>query len=395
MKNQVMKPFIILGLILGLLIPIQIVKSMVDERKERQEDVYDEISNRWGSPVTFGGVFIVSGKEIITAKSADIQCEMKTEIRRKGIFKVPCYNIELTINAEFETSAISGKESTINFNVLHYGNVEINQVKINDKTTSIKNKAISTNRTRYSYEIITLNPKSTIKSVSASFKIRGSEAINFVDQAENTKVKLSADWGDPNFTGKLPLKREITKTWFSSEWISTSEVLLLKDVSINESDEEAFGVSLFVPTSIYQQTDRVLKYALLFILLTFALFFVFEHIYALNIHPFQYLLVGAALTVFYMLLLALSEHIRFGLAYLTASAAVVMLVSLYCRSVLNQKTRALLMALFLTVLYSFLFVLIQMQQFTLLVGSVGVLTLLAATMFFTRNIDWYAQQEAL
>ncbi|HRX15876.1 MAG TPA: cell envelope integrity protein CreD [Spirochaetota bacterium] len=395
MKNQVIKPLVILGLIMGLLIPIQIVKSMVDERKERQRDVYNEIGNRWGSPVTFGGIFIVSDNGIITAKSADIRCEMITETRRKGIFKVPCYNIDINIVASFEPGTIAGEKSSVNFNLLHYGDVEINQLKINDKVNGLKNKTIEANRTRSSYELITLDTKDKIETISAKFTMRGSESIAFIDQAENTTVQLSADWGDPNFTGKLPLKRDITQNWFSAKWISTSDTLLLKDTSISESDEDCFGVSLFVPISIYQQTDRILKYALLFIILTFSLFFAFEHIYVLKIHPFQYLLVGVALTIFYMLLLALSEHIRFGLAYFSASAAVVLLVSLYCRSVLNQQLRALLIALFLTVLYSFLFVLIQMQQFTLLVGSVGVFTLLAATMFFTRNINWYALHEKI
>ncbi|MBN2433994.1 MAG: cell envelope integrity protein CreD [Spirochaetes bacterium] len=395
MKNQVIKPLVILGLIMGLLIPIQIVKSMVDERKERQRDVYNEIGNRWGSPVTFGGIFIVSDNEIITAKSADIQCEMITETRRKGIFKVPCYNIDINIVALFEPGAMTGKNSSVNFNLLHYGDVEINQLIINDKVSELKNKTIEANRTRSSYEIITLDTKNKIETISVNFTMRGSEAIAFIDQAENTTVQLSADWSDPNFTGKLPLKRDITQNWFSAKWISTSDTLLLKDTSINESDEDCFGVSLFVPISIYQQTDRILKYALLFIFLTFSLFFAFEHIYVLKIHPFQYLLVGAALTVFYMLLLALSEHIKFGSAYLAASLSVVLLISFYCRSVLKQKFRALLIALFLSILYSFLFVLIQMQQFTLLVGSIGIFLLLVAAMFFTRNIDWYALHEKI
>lgn len=200
-----------------------------------------------------------------------------------------------------------------------------------------------------------------------------------------SKITMTSDWPDPNFIGMLPSERKISSKGFASEWNISSKV---SSNDLGKISDEVFGVSLYVSQNIYQQTDRVTKYALLFIFLTFAVFFIFEKISNLKIHPFQYLLVGGALTIFYLLLLSLSEHLSFGISYFAASLSTISLISLYCRSVLGEKKRALIICAFLCVLYAFLFILVQMQEYSLLLGSFGLFFLLAGTMFLTRKINW-------
>lgn len=392
MKNQLVKSLVILVLMLGLLVPVQIVKSMVGERKLRQQEVFDQVSARWGSPLVFGGLYLSADKKRMIAETADINCELKTEVRRKGIFKVPCFSSLITVDAVFNNSLISD-EYALGLALSHNGQLDIESVFVNGKALEVQKKNINCGMFQPNYDFGRIKPQGDQTRCTVRFRIRGSERISFANQAAATQIRLAADWADPNFIGNLPDERELSQKGFSAQWHAANGDIFLSESDPAKSGGDTFGVSFFVQQSVYQQTDRVLKYALLFIFLTFALFFIFEHVYSLRIHPMQYLMVGAALTLFYMLLLALSEHIVFSLSYFAASAAVVLLIASYCRSVLNEKVRALLIGLFLAVLYVFLYILVQMQEFSLLLGSIGIFVLLASAMYFTRKIDWYALQQ--
>ncbi len=152
--------------------------------------------------------------------------------------------------------------------------------------------------------------------------------------------------------------------------------------------ESAFGVSLYMPVDVYQKTERSAKYGMLFLILTFLAFFLFEVFSPVSLHPMHYLQVGAALCLFYLLLLSVSEQIPFWMAYAAAAAAIVLLISGYSLAILRGKVRAMIMGGMLAVLYSYLYVLLQAEDYALLLGSLGLLVILAMVMFLTRRVDW-------
>jgi len=155
-------------------------------------------------------------------------------------------------------------------------------------------------------------------------------------------------------------------------------------------EDWAFGVQLFLPADEYQQTTRSAKYAILFIVLTFALFFLMEVSGKQRVHPIQYLLVGLALCIFYILLLSISEHLGFTWSYLVSALSVIGMVGLYSKSVLPGKTQGLAVGGNVAVLYGYLYFILQLQDYALLIGSLGLFAILSLIMYFTRNFDWYA-----
>ncbi|MCP4151838.1 MAG: cell envelope integrity protein CreD, partial [bacterium] len=155
--------------------------------------------------------------------------------------------------------------------------------------------------------------------------------------------------------------------------------------------DSRFGLQLFSPVDEYQKTTRSIKYAILFISLTFLAFFlVIEIMNKRRIHPVQYLLVGFALCIFYLLLISLSEHVAFDTAYLISSICITVLTTVYTKSISGKFLSALSMGVLFSGLYGFLFVMLRLEDYSLLVGSIGLFTILAAVMIFTRKVDWYA-----
>jgi inner membrane protein len=236
-------------------------------------------------------------------------------------------------------------------------------------------------------------PETGVYTFAFDLDLNGSQALRFVPLGRETNVQLASTWATPSFDGAfLPDERTVTDDGFSSDW----RVLHLNrnypqqwrgtSVALNES---AFGVTLLVPVDQYQKSMRAAKYAILVIALTFLVFFFAEIRNRERVHPFQYILVGLALCLFYTLLLAASEQVAFNLAYVVAGLATIGLVTAYTRSIFASRTLSLLTGGVLLVLYGFVFVILQLQDFALLVGSIGLFVALALTMYLSRNIDWY------
>ena len=228
-------------------------------------------------------------------------------------------------------------------------------------------------------------------------KLKGSQSINFIPLGKTTRVDLKANWNTPSFDGNyLPEKREITEKDFSAQW----QVLNLnrnypqvfinyQNASIKDIQNSNFGVNLKMPVEQYQQSMRSTKYAILIILLTFTVIFFTEIMEKTRIHALQYLLVGLALCLFYSLLLSMSEHIGFSMAYLVASVLTIMLVGGYMLGIIKRKKPAFIMAGLLSALYIYVFILIQLETFALLAGSLGLFVILAMVMYFSKKIDWF------
>jgi len=232
-------------------------------------------------------------------------------------------------------------------------------------------------------------------------KLRGLDDINFVPAAKQVSLLLESGWQHPYFRGRyLPESRNIDETGFKAHW-SLSEFATSIAQSINQCqktrsecylhlNENTFGVGLHSPIDVYQKTDRSLKYGFLFILLTFTIFCLFETLKRIQIHPIQYGLVGAALALFYLLLISLSEHINFASAYALATLACVGLIWFYLKFIFKNKASSSVVALGMTALYGMLYMILRSEDFALLMGSVLTFLSLAALMIATRKIDWYA-----
>jgi inner membrane protein len=238
-----------------------------------------------------------------------------------------------------------------------------------------------------------------------ALSLNGSGGLSFAPLGSQSTVNLTSPWPDPSFFGAfLPTDRKVTRegfeaTWqvsyygrnFPPEW--TSQV---PDCSLTPSGIESslFGVNFLSGIDAYRNTERAIKYGALFIVLLFAAFFLFEMLAALRVHPFQYSVVGAALCLFYLGLLSLSEFVPFGLAYLTAAGATTLLIGFHSLKMLKSGGRTLIVAGLLAAIYGFLYVALQLQDYALLLGTGGLFAVLALVIWFTRNIDWYARDRA-
>ncbi len=235
---------------------------------------------------------------------------------------------------------------------------------------------------------------------TAQFQIElpllGTEAVTVVPVGRQTRASIQSSWPHPEFSGQfLPDTRSVTAAGFRGEWrlsrLATDiEGLLAKSEQTGEDamQSSAFGVELMEPLDSYRLTDRALKYGLLFVVLTFVAFLLFEVLAAAHVHLVQYLLVGAALSLFFLLLLSLSEHIAYPIAYLAASSASIALITLYTAHVLGGMARAMGLGAGLVALYAFLFVVMRSQDYALLLGAVLSFAALAVVMWTTRRVDW-------
>ncbi len=236
---------------------------------------------------------------------------------------------------------------------------------------------------------------------SIPIEFRGSESLDFVPMGKLTQVSLKSNWANPSFQGGwLPEKPSISEKGFEAKWQipflgrnfpqQWNSESPISDTVIYQSK---FGVDLFAPVDNYHMAERSIKYNFLFIVLTFAVLWLFEVMIKLRVHPLQYLMIGVAMCLFYLLQLALSEHIGFHYAYVIASAAVVVLITSYTMSVLRAKKRGGIVGVMQVSLYSYLYVVLASQDYSLLLGSVGLFVFLAVVMFLTRRVDWFGSTQ--
>ncbi|MGN6566749.1 MAG: cell envelope integrity protein CreD, partial [Flavipsychrobacter sp.] len=229
---------------------------------------------------------------------------------------------------------------------------------------------------------------------SMHIDLRGSEELYFTPLGKTTEATISAPWKDPAFDGEyLPTETpNVNNKGFTAKWkilpVSHAYPQAWKDKAVILTDA-AFGVKLLQPVDGYAKTERSVKYAILFIALTFTIFFFLEILKKKHIHPLQYLLVGFALTIFYTLLLSISEYTGFNIAYLIATTATISLIGLYVRSMFKETKTALGFTGTLAALYGYIFILIQLQDYALLFGSIGLFVIIAIMMYYSGKIDWY------
>ena len=234
------------------------------------------------------------------------------------------------------------------------------------------------------------------QTFNCKLKLNGSSNINFIPIGKTTKVHVTGNWKSPGFIGNFSPEHHITENGFEADWSILSFNRSIPEMWIdypgNSFDDSSFGVSLIDPVNHYQQNMRSAKYAIMFIALTFVVFFFVEILTRKRIHPIQYLLVGFALILFYSLLLSISEQINFGTAYLIASIATIGLITAYTHSIFKNKIQTGALTGMLCLLYIFLYVVLQLEDVALLIGSIGLFVILGTIMFFSRKISWYKQE---
>ncbi len=425
-QNVFFKMGMITILILLLLIPAFMVEGLIKERMFRQLEAKQEVSSKHAEGQKIVGpvltVPFITTRNVtqkdgtvkqykdreyfhVLPNSLKIDGKIDAEIRKRGIYEVVLYGSDLKFNADF------GK---INFNGtgIRQEQFELDQAFVTVGITDLKGIRDQVEM-RWNDQKVQFNPgvnnKDIVRSgLSAPIKLdslgqgiklsfdlhlNGSEELSFSPIGKETVVNMTSSWTEPSFDGSfLPAQREVSKNGFSAKWkiLHLNRNFPQQWVGRDHRPEDVlFGVNLKVPVDVYQKTMRVAKYAVLFIVLTYLIFFFVEVLNKVLIHPIQYILVGIALILFYVLLLAFSEQIFFNAAYLVSAIMTIGLIFLYCRSLLGSWALAAMTSVILVILYAFIFIIIQMQDYALLFGSVGIFMILAVTMYFSRKIDWF------
>ncbi len=422
-SNSVTIKIIIIGILIAILmIPTSFIQSLIHERQYRQEEAINEVSDKWGNVQTLNGPVLTIpykkyaqgnyGKETteyirILPETLSVNGAINPEKRKRGIFEIVVYNAQLQATGTFPAITIPSinpehiqwQDAFISIGISDLRGIR-DMLKLNwngqvvQPEAGIGNGGISESGVSCKVPVV---PDSTGYSFSFNLNINGSNSLFFVPLGKETNVNIQSPWKDPSFTGAfLPATREVNNAGFTATWKAlhlNRNYPQLWIENVYNVLESSFGVGLLVPVEQYQKSIRSVKYALMFISLTFLFFFLVEVINRRHIHPIQYILVGLALCLFYTLLIALSEHISFNQAYLLSSIGIIGMITLYSRSIFQKNTLTLVMCLVLIALYGFLFSTLQLQDFSLLIGSIGLFLILATVMFLSRNIDWYGMKK--
>jgi inner membrane protein len=330
---------------------------------------------------------------------------IQPEQRNRGIFQIVVYNSNTKLSGNFDLGEI--KNLGISKNKVQFDKAKF-IVGINDLRGLEKQIELNWNGNKIlfdpgvpNYQLVESGinaginidtTQSEIVDFNFELALKGSQKLYFTPVGKETDVNLQSSWTNPSFEGSfLPDSREVTESGFSANWNILHLNRNYPQVFTENADisSSAFGLDLLLPVDNYQKSYRSVTYALLFIVFTFLVFFFIEIMNKVFIHPIQYLLVGVALVIFYSLLLSISEYLPFNLSFLISMVLTIGLIAGYTKTILKSNRLTGLLVGILTILYVFNFVIIQMQDYSLLIGSIGIFLILAIVMYTSRKIDWY------
>ena len=451
-KNSTLRSSLTIKIILigvltaGLLILTIPLFVVINDRENRRDEVVDEISSKWGRDQTIlGPILSVPFYQTVNIRSntgrtstsrkieylhflpdeLEINASVEPEMKYRGIFETVVYKSIIRISGSFDSldwgiASVDENEILKDKASLCIGIPDVRGIR---EATSISflNQRLETQPGLPTQELLSsgisskvnLNEENGTMEFVIDLHLDGSSALAFSPLGKTTSVEMLSPWSSPSFDGAfLPLEKEIKPEGFSASWKvlhlnrsiphawtgpapSSNNNINWKNGQIfsgpsNILGDFAFGVKFYMPNDVYQKTTRMAKYAILFLVFGFTSFFFTEILQKAQVHPIQYLLVGFAILVFYLLLLSLSEHLGFDRAYLIATACVVILIGSYASAILSSQKLALSVSSVLSILYGYLYVILQLESYALLMGSIGLFTALALAMFFTRKIDWYS-----
>jgi inner membrane protein len=433
-KYPLLSKVLIIGLLMLLLsIPLMMVRDVIHERSQNREIAATEVARAHaGAQVLTGPVLYVPYTETFTRTvpvgdtgltreervtqahvairfptRLDTRARLNTETRWRGIFPITVYTSTHESTGRFVWSDVQPKEKG--------GQIALGQPRLLMGVGDLRG-LLSAPQLKVGGHALAVGPTLSAQrmplplgaAVDAAWlkpgealpfelqlELAGTGRIGWVPLADENSVNLQSAWPHPSFVGDfLPRSRTVSAQGFEAQWNVTSLSAQVQQQFLHQGDKpqalEGFAVSLDNPVDVYRMTERATKYAMMFIVLTFAAFFVLEMVRQWRIHPMQYLMIGAALVLFFLLLLSLSEHLDFVLAYLAASLACIGLLAHYLRHVLGGWRPGLLMSGLLVALYGVLYGILVSEDNALMMGSLLLFGVLAAIMVATRKVDWYS-----
>ncbi len=449
---QLWKLLLIGFMVLVLMLPAAWIMSLVRERNQRKDSVVAEIAGKRGGAQLVSGPFISVpyevlekskdqyGKEIsvsatrylhLAPDSLRIDGKVQGEAHKRGIYEVSGYKSGLRLQAVFlaagspdplyQNLPLRWNEALVSFDLSDQRGMRSLQADMNGQALLFnRSEGVLTvsgvppaakpqgipERPKFApeevqdtaFQLAARAPESIQGkdlALDIQMHLTGTQRLSFTASALQEDVYLTGNWLAPSFIGDtLPEIRVVTDDGFDAAWRTNKLSSGVKKAWTSTEplpQLSQLGVDFLITADSYQQTTRALKYSVMFLLLTFMTFWLAEIKTRQRIHPIQYLMVGCALLVFYLLLLSISEHLAFAWAYLIAAVAAILQISLFCLSILKSRKFAVQVGILLSFLYAFLYLLLQLQDSALLVGSVSLFVLLSAAMYIIRNINWYSQ----
>ncbi len=432
-RSMGMKLIVVCVLALLMTIPAFFVEGLVEDRTSRAEEVIKEISGHVGGKQTFLGPTLAIpyrippqhkdadasyGIYLVFPARASAVVKTATEERRRSLFKVPVFQADLKFDAAFDltgvpNSAPQGAELDWSHAEIVVGVSDARgaladaTLTANGKTVTLVPAEVSTNLalggeqnqqaklTLFGAKADAVAKPNAQFNVTSSLRFSGAQRVAVLAYGKTTHLAVQGDWRSPGFDGGfLPINQSISSNGFSAEW---SVPFIARGVraegqsdSITGLDATALGVSFIEVADPYQSVNRSLKYVALFLGLIFLSYFVFEVTTGKRVHPAQYVLVGIAQIIFYLLLLSLAERIGFDLGFLLAGTATVVLLSVNAGWVFASRLQGLRSLAIFTLLYVLIYLLLRLEDNALLVGAIASFLALTAAMYFTRGIDWYS-----
>ena len=444
-----LKIAMVVVLVLAILIPLAMIRGTIAERQQYRQQAVDEVTRSYaGEQGLAGPVLVVPYREQVEVEERDATGVLRKQvrevdrqwlffpktmhvhgrvlpsIRKRGLHQVRVYEWQGSIDAAFDVrlpDADPARPRTLGAPWLDIGIADVRGL-VGAPTLRVAGAAtpiLQGQKGRGGGGVHAVLPAALVAGeriafpVQFGFALRGTEALAIVPLADGNRIVLDSPWPHPQFNGDfLPRTHRIDGKGFHAEW-DVSSLASNAQAQYREGGAamgkatpapghdgvaaageasasiDRVGLSLVEPVNLYSKVDRASKYGLLFVLLTFVGFFLFETIKQLPIHPIQYALVGLALAIFFLLLLSLSEHIAFGLAYLAAALACIGLIGYYVGHVLRSRTRGMGFAAMLGLLYAALYGLLMSEDNALVLGAGLLFVVLAAIMVATRKVDWY------
>lgn len=396
-------------LVLVLMIPTFLIGSLIDERFSRNEEAVTEIQRKWsGQQIIIGPRIHIPYKfeeKQITISPDNIHflAEPVINVKHLGIFDVPVYTTEIKIDGNFspidlqkfqlQEEELDFSKASICITVSDYKGIPLEiPLKLNEQSLVLQMETNTKGNPELSAKMDYIGLRKQAINFSCNFSLKGSENLGMVPIAKNNNCRISSKWQHPGFNGQyLPDEQSISDSGFIATWKINQASTHIPKVSKDESNfvQQAFYVKIMQPINNYTTAQRSVKYALLIIGLTFLLFFFLERLGGRNIHFIQYALVGFALVIFYSLLVSISEHLSFQWSYLIAAFMTCSLISLYVKGILHEGKLGVAVFGTLSALYTFIYILIQQEDYALLMGSVGLFVILAIVMYFSRRINWH------
>jgi inner membrane protein len=407
---------------LFLLIPLEMIKSIIRERQKNSEDVKKEISAQWaGQQIITGPVLNVPIRVFPSLKDAEpylsvfhimpeslkVIGDIQTEKRHRSIYQTVIYTAGLNISGDFIIPEINaGDKNEILWKEAYYtmgisdnrglkGEIFLEADSLNlQAVPGSKDADLFSSGISFPAD---LSNRNRIIPYKINLKVSGSEGLSFAPIGKKTDVTLLSKWISPGFKGNfLPVDRNINDSGFKARWLVTNLNRNFPQIwsgSVYNPVNDSFGIDFIFPVDHYQKSLRSAKYGVLFIALTFLALIFTELAIKENIHVFHYLLVSLALVLFFSLLNALSEYTGFNTAYIISAASTIILISYFLRTLFKKRLTVLLISGLLVFLYSFIFILLTLNDYAYLAGNIGLFILLAITMKLSVKLDLFKSQK--